>query len=43
VREWGRTGSPGTVWCRSFVREQEAQKAVQRSIRRRLRHGYEVR
>jgi predicted DNA-binding WGR domain protein len=43
VREWGRIGSPGTLrsWC--FEREQDARKAEQRNIRRRLRHGYTVR
>ena len=40
LREWGRMGSPGTVRSRSFEREQEAQKAGQCSIRRRLRNGY---
>jgi len=43
VREWGRCGSPGTLRSWSFKREQDAQKAEQRSIKRRLRHGYTVR
>jgi predicted DNA-binding WGR domain protein len=40
VREWGRSGSPGTVRSRSFQQVQEAQKAEQRAIKRRLAHGY---
>ena len=40
VREWGRVGSPGTVRAISFGQQQEAQKAEQRSIKRRLAHGY---
>jgi predicted DNA-binding WGR domain protein len=40
LREWGRSGSPGTVRLTSFEQEQEARKAEQRSIKRRLAHGY---
>jgi predicted DNA-binding WGR domain protein len=40
LREYGRIGSPGTVRARTFERELDAQRAEQRSIRRRLRHGY---
>lgn len=43
VREYGRIGSPGTVQSRTFEREQDAQRAEQRSIRRRLQHGYSER
>lgn len=41
LREWGRIGSPGTVQTRTFEHEQDAQRAEQRSIRRRERHGYQ--
>jgi predicted DNA-binding WGR domain protein len=41
LREWGRRGSPGTVRRQSFANADEAEKAVQRVIRRLLRHGYE--
>ena len=40
VREWGRLGSPGTVRATTFEQEQEAQQLEQRSIKRRLAHGY---
>jgi predicted DNA-binding WGR domain protein len=43
VREWGRIGSPGTLRSVSFMQEQEARTAEQRSIRERLRHGYTMR
>jgi predicted DNA-binding WGR domain protein len=43
VREWGRIGSPGTLRSISFMREEEARAAEQRSIRERLRNGYTVR
>jgi predicted DNA-binding WGR domain protein len=43
LREWGRSGSPGTVRVTSFDRYDEAQKAEQRSIKRRLQHGYSER
>ena len=43
VREYGRIGSPGTVQLTRFEREQEAQQAEHRSIRRRLQHGYSER
>jgi predicted DNA-binding WGR domain protein len=42
AREWGRIGSPGTVRTTSFERQQDAQKAEQRIIKRRLSHGYTV-
>ena len=42
-REWGRIGSPGTVRTTSFEREQDAHKAEQQTIQRRLRHGYTMR
>lgn len=41
--EWGRSGSPGTVRLTSFEQEQEAEKAAQRIIKRRLQHGYSER
>jgi predicted DNA-binding WGR domain protein len=37
LREWGRSGSPGTVRVRSFVQYHDAQSAEQRIIKRRLR------
>jgi predicted DNA-binding WGR domain protein len=40
MREWGRIGSPGTVRTTSFAQQQEAQKAEQRAIKRRLSNGY---
>jgi predicted DNA-binding WGR domain protein len=43
LREWGRSGSPGTVRLTSFERYDEAAKAEHRAIKRRLRHGYTVR
>lgn len=43
LREWGRSGSPGTVRVTSFDRYDEAQKEEQRTIKRRLQHGYSVR
>jgi predicted DNA-binding WGR domain protein len=39
LREWGRRGSPGTLRLDSRRRE-EAQSAEQRTIKRRLQHGY---
>jgi predicted DNA-binding WGR domain protein len=39
-REWGRSGSPGTVRLTSFERFEEAEKAKARAIKRRLSHGY---
>jgi predicted DNA-binding WGR domain protein len=42
-REWGRIGSPGTVRTTSFEREEDAQKAEQQTITRRLRRGYSMR
>jgi predicted DNA-binding WGR domain protein len=43
LREWGRSGSPGTVRVTSFDRYDEAQKEEQRTIKLRLQHGYSVR
>jgi predicted DNA-binding WGR domain protein len=40
VREWGRRGSPGTVRLNSYQRRDEAETAEQRTIKRRLHHGY---
>jgi predicted DNA-binding WGR domain protein len=40
VREWGRRGSPGTVRLSSYHRRTEAEIAEQRTIKRRLQHGY---
>lgn len=39
LREWGRSGPPGTVRLTSFDCYDAAQKAGQRSIKRRLRPG----
>lgn len=40
LREWGRIGSPGRVQLRTFGSEEEAQRAEQQGIKKRLRHGY---
>jgi predicted DNA-binding WGR domain protein len=40
MREWGRRGSPGTMRLDSYRRHDEAQSAEQRTISRRLKHGY---
>jgi predicted DNA-binding WGR domain protein len=40
LREWGRRGSPGTLRLDSFRAREEAQSAEQRTIKRRLQHGY---
>jgi predicted DNA-binding WGR domain protein len=40
VREWGRRGSPGTMRLSSYERRNEAETAEQRTIKRRLQHGY---
>jgi predicted DNA-binding WGR domain protein len=40
VREWGRRGSPGTVRLNSYERRNDAETAEQRTIKRRLQHGY---
>jgi len=40
MREWGRLGSPGTVRLSSYERPNEAETAEQRTIKRRLQHGY---
>jgi predicted DNA-binding WGR domain protein len=40
LREWGRRGSPGTVQLSSYHRHYDAEIAEQRTIKRRLQHGY---
>ena len=40
LREWGRRGSPGTMRLESYQRRNEAETAEQRTIKRRLQHGY---
>jgi predicted DNA-binding WGR domain protein len=40
LREWGRRGSPGILRLESYRRHEEAQSAEQRTIKRRLQHGY---
>ena len=40
MREWGRRGSPGTVWHDTNQRRADAEAAERRSVRRRLRDGY---
>ena len=42
VREWGRRGSPGTVRLSSYDQCNEAETAEQRTIKRRLQHGYKA-
>jgi predicted DNA-binding WGR domain protein len=39
-REWGRSGSPGTVRVTSFEHYADAEKAARQIIKRRLSHGY---
>jgi predicted DNA-binding WGR domain protein len=40
VHEWGRRGSPGTLGLETSCRREDAQLAEQRTIKRRLQHGY---
>jgi predicted DNA-binding WGR domain protein len=40
LREWGRRGSPGTVRLESYQRRADARIAEERTIKRRLQHGY---
>jgi predicted DNA-binding WGR domain protein len=40
LREWGRSGSPGTVRLTSFKQYADAEKAQAHAIKRRLSHGY---
>jgi predicted DNA-binding WGR domain protein len=40
LREWGRRGSPGTLRLDSYRRQEEAQSAQQRTIKRRLQRSY---
>lgn len=40
LREWGRRGSPGTVRLSSYQHRNEAETAEQRTVKRRLQHGY---
>jgi predicted DNA-binding WGR domain protein len=40
LREWGRSGSPGTVRQTSFAHYDDAEKAERQIIKRRLNHGY---
>jgi predicted DNA-binding WGR domain protein len=42
LREWGRRGSPGTMRLDSYQRRDEADTAEQRTIKRRLQHGYKA-
>jgi predicted DNA-binding WGR domain protein len=42
LREWGRRDSPGTLRLDSYGRHEEAQSAKQRTINRRLQHGYKT-
>lgn len=42
-REWGRSGSPGTVRLTSFESFEAAERAAQQIIKRRLSHGYSER
>jgi predicted DNA-binding WGR domain protein len=43
LREWGRSGSPGTMRLTSFEQFDQAQQAETRAIKRRLGHGYSER
>jgi predicted DNA-binding WGR domain protein len=40
LREWGQRGSPGTMRLDTYRRRDDAQIAEQRTIKRRLQHGY---
>jgi predicted DNA-binding WGR domain protein len=40
LREWGRRGSPGAVRLDSYRRQDDARISAQRTIKRRLHHGY---
>jgi predicted DNA-binding WGR domain protein len=40
LREWGRSGSPGTVRVTSFAQYDDAEQAARQIIKRRLQHGY---
>jgi predicted DNA-binding WGR domain protein len=40
LREWGWRGSPGTMRLSRYERRNEAETAEQRTIKRRLQHGY---
>jgi predicted DNA-binding WGR domain protein len=40
LREWGRRGSPDTMRLARYERRDEAETAEQRTIKRRLQHGY---
>jgi len=40
LREWGRRGSPGTVRLASHRRQDDARISAQRTVKRRLQHGY---
>jgi len=40
LREWGRRGSPGTMRLSSYSQRNEAEASEQRTIKRRLQHGY---
>jgi predicted DNA-binding WGR domain protein len=42
LREWGRRGSPGAVRLSSYERRNDADTAEQRTIKRRLQHGYKT-
>jgi predicted DNA-binding WGR domain protein len=42
LREWGRSGSPGTVRLTSFESFEAAETAQRQIIKRRLSHGYDV-
>lgn len=40
VREWGRIGSPGQLKIEWFPTQEEAQGALERRVREKLRRGY---
>jgi predicted DNA-binding WGR domain protein len=42
LREWGRRGSPGTLRLVTCDHQVEAEAAAQRSIKKRLQHGYQA-
>jgi predicted DNA-binding WGR domain protein len=42
VRTFGRIGKPGRVFSRAYPDEASLQKDVERLIKRRLQHGYQL-
>lgn len=43
VREWGRIGSPGTIWETWYDSEQDALGAGEKLLKQKTRRGYQRR